>query len=364
MNIFNILSVQSMFRYEELTDMIYKYKKLKPNDSMNVFINLEYMVTNLLSSRFCDIDKELATPSDIKSIVSDIFSIVAHYRNFFIYYNVYPKIYLYLSSLDSDITKFPEYQVNKNYRKRYRLNCKNELTQTTLDTFKSSFSVIQNICKYIDDVYFIISDNIDSSLIPSILGNVSSTTHNMIISYDDIDDIYYSSPHTIRVKIKRKEHKRVGITSLSEILNSEYKITNTKLYHDNILFLSTLIGCKNRENIRNIPNVLGYGPALLNKDINKGISNGLITSKTNSIDLFKDCISEKYRDEMECVIKQIDPLYRLQMINDINKRMLKSQLINLYDVEGLKFISSKLFNEYQLDIYNLLKKPKFMLNRR
>ena len=364
MNIFNILSVQSMFRYEELTNIIYNYKKLKPGDTINVFINLEYMITNLLSSRFCNVDKELAVSADMKSIISDIFSIVSHYRNFFIYYNVYPKIYLYLTSLDSDITKFVEYELNKNYRKRYRLSCKNELSQATLDTFRSSFSVIQNICNYIDDVYFVVSENIDSSLVPLILSKVNATTHNMIISYDDMDDIYYSAQYTIRIKVKRKDHKRIGVTSLANILASEYKTNEFQLYHSNILFLSALIGCKNRENIRCIPNILRYGPATLSKDIIKGINDGLITMRTNSIELFKNCINDEYRNNMENVIKQIDPLYRLNKISDASKRMLSSQLINLYDVEGLKFISNKLFNEYQLDIYNLLKKPKFMLNRR
>ena len=362
MTIFDILSVQTMFKYEEMNRMLYN-SSLKSRSIVNVFINLEYMITNLQSSRFCDIDKELATKCDMRNIVSDIFSIVSHYRNYFIYYDIYPRIYLYMT--DPDSNDFIEKTYNPNFRNRYNRECQNELCQETLETFKKSFSIIQTICKYIDDVSLIISKNIDSSLIPYIVSiNNHGRYRNIIIDNDSVNDVYYSLPNTLRrIKVKRRLHKRYGEYNFQELLSYEYKISNFNLYLHNPLFVAAIISCINRENIRGIPNILGYGTAALTKDIIKGIDNGIITDRTQSIELFQECITEKYRDGIINNMKQIDIPYRYHLLNPANINSIMSQVVNLYDVEGLKEISKSVFTDYQLDLYKLIKKPNFM-NRR
>lgn len=366
MTIFDLLSVQSMFKYEELIGMMRKYGNLKECDTVDIFINLEYMIDNLQSRRFCDIEKELAVPADIRNIVSDIFAIVSHYRNFFIYNNIYPRVYLYISDMSCDMEYYPEYKVNSNFRNRYRRKCQSELTQETLDTFMKSISIIQTICKYIEDVSFLVAEGIDSSLIPYIISRKhrNKNNHNIVISYDNLDDIYYLSKNTVRIKIKRRLHKRVGITSFSDILYNDYKVKNPQIFITNPLFMSALIACGNKENIRQIENILGYGPATLSKDIKNGMQEGIITPRTNSIDLFKYAIQEKYRDKMVANLKQIDIQYRINNMRESNINLLMDQMINLYDVEGLKEITNSVFTDYQLDLYNLIKKPRFMCKGR
>lgn len=365
MTIFEILSVQSMFKYEELINMMKTYNKIRKGDTVDIYVNLEYIIDNLQSRRFCDTNEELSDSLNIKNVISSIFSIVAHYRNFFIYYDVYPRIYLYISDIKCDIRYFSEYDVNPNFRTRYRRKCQSELTQDIFDLFIKSIPIIQTICKYIEDVYFIVSEGIDSSLIPYVVPKkINNKTHKVIISHDDLDDLYYLANNTIRIKIKRRMNKRVGIVSINDILINDYKVNDTQLYMSNTLFMAALIASLNKQNIRNIDNILGYGPASLTKDIYNGINNGIITHRTDSIDLFKNVIQEKYREDMVTNLKQIDIKYRLNKIQETNINLLYSQMVNIYDIEGLKKITTEIFHDYPFDLNNLLKKPKFMINGR
>ena len=343
--------VMSMIKYEDLLKIM-KFNKIPNNSIIDVYINMNYVISRLHYIDQCNMDycRVKKNENDInleQFCLSGIFNVVSHYRRFFVYSNIYPRIHLYFNKLPDGLSLLDD--------------------SVTLNSFyKKVIPVAMKVSQYIKDVYIYLIDNdIDCSVIPYIINNEiynSPNNSKLIISDDHLDDIYYLSKNTIRLKYRLKNGKRAIADTLEQVLIEDYRINpeDVNLFR-NIIFLTTLIGCSNKlSKTRNIQNVTGYGVKRLTRDIKKAIGKGIITKSTKSQTMLSQIFPDDIRNNMTELIKRCDLTTNLLSLkeNDINN--IKRQMVNLFDNEGLKELASIVFIDYPISLDDLTRIPKFM----
>ena len=162
--------------------------KFSTNKKVNVFINLDSLIRTLTSENILHC---LVSSNNEKylfqtrNFISNIFNLAAHYRRYFSARHIYSDIYLYMTfpfkkdEMDSDIY-IPEYR--KDYSYLLNKPSASVLTQTIID----AISMAQIIDDYIEGVYLITTNKMETSLIPGIINDKLSEieTDNLIITKD------------------------------------------------------------------------------------------------------------------------------------------------------------------------------------
>ena len=186
---FNIMKI----RYIDYDQSFDELQTIGPNDSINVFINLESVFNYITMIK--DLDKKLVTEDNfVQIMVSDILNLAAHYKRFFRGNKLQTKVFLYMTSFDSD--SFKEMKFNEDYRSYYlnKFNT-NPRFSTLTDYLKNEIlPEAEQICQFIPNVYIINAKNIDASVIPYAVSNLYSGSKNVIISSDYFDTQYSFKP--------------------------------------------------------------------------------------------------------------------------------------------------------------------------
>ena len=111
---FNMLKI----KYATYDESITKLGFVTPNDKINCFINLETALKYV--SMVKDLDKKLMIDRRYPdNMIVDIINIAAHYKDFFKGNGLECNIFLYMTDLESDITKFQESKHNDEFRSYY-----------------------------------------------------------------------------------------------------------------------------------------------------------------------------------------------------------------------------------------------------
>ena len=344
--------VTSMIKYEDLLKVMH-FNQIPNNSIMDVYINMNYVISRLHYVDQYNIDcyKTQKHQNDLnleQFCLSGIFNVISHYRRFFVYSNIYPRIHLYFN-------KVPDH-----------IGSRNDHNSTVDSFYKKVIPVAMKVSEYLKDIYiYLIDSEIDSSVVPYIINNEiynSPHTNKLIISDDHLDDIYYLSNNTIRLKYRLKHGKRAIASTLEQVLTEDYHVDKDDInLLKNSLFFTTLIGCSNKlSKTRHIQNVTGYGSKRLIKDIKKGISEGIITSSTKSQLMLCEIFPENIRKDMSELIKRCDLTTNIMKLSEKDINSIKRQTINLFDNEGLKELSSTIFVDYPIALDDLTRFPRFM----
>lgn len=344
--------VTAMIKYEDLLKIMH-FNQIPNNSTMDVYINMNYVIGRLhyIDQYNIDCYRSGRHESNLnleQFCLSGIFNIISHYRRFFVYSNIYPRIHLYFNKLP----------------KHMRASSENDVALKSF--YKKVIPVAMKVSQYLKDTYIYLIDNeIDSSVIPYIINNEiyhSPSTSKLIISDDHLDDIYYLSNNTIRIKYRLKNGKRAIASTLEQVLVEDYQvdIEDASLLKNN-LFFTTLIGCSNKlSKTRHIQNVTGYGVKRLIRDIKKGIKAGIITSSTKSQLMLSEIFPDNIKNDMIKLIKKCDLTTNIMKASEKDINNIKRQTINLFDNEGLKELSSTVFIDYPIALDDLTRVPRFM----
>lgn len=348
---FNIMKI----RYIDYDQSFDELQTIGPNDSINVFINLESVFNYITMIK--DLDKKLVTEDNfVQIMVSDILNLAAHYKRFFRGNKLQTKVFLYMTSFDSN--SFKEMKFNEDYRSYYlnKFNT-NPRFSTLTDYLKNEIlPEAEQICQFIPNVYIINAKNIDASVIPYAVSNLYSGSKNVIISSDYFDTQYSFKPgFTVHYLRRSPLHSSITYTLhgyLKEIIkrdpdqNTEINILNNL---EKYVCLLSVIGDKSRS----IDPIKRVGAISVMKYLKAAQDNHLIDFDTSSVELLKEAFPSDMREDLVSNFNQYSIEWKNQNIDEADKETIRSQIIDRFDNNSLLTLNSTRFYEHPLMLEEL-----------
>lgn len=357
--IFNLFKV----KYTKLDELIMRQcKEIGPDSKVNVFINLEPVLKKLVAS---NIDEYLKVKTEEKSfeLISNIINLAAHYRLFFTKNKLYSKIYLYLNYPFK--TNYKNRLINPDYRKNYQHKyTKDTKTLVLSNSLENVLPFVKIILEYIEGVYLIESDYIESALVPLIVTKeYPSNALNFIVTTDKYEYQYVNKGFYI-IRPKQDVSYIVSRKNLIEMIKLEEKVLTDKTVNPDLYpFILSLLGDK----YRNIEKIKRVGLTSILKMINSAIENNIIGKDVTNINILSNIIKEEYRgmilSNYYCI--DLDTQYNLLNYKDLYE--ITSQIVDKFDNIALKKINDQYFSNYPIYLLELTearlikKKPNIFL---
>lgn len=356
-NPFSVCFNMMKMKYSYYDESISQKNFLSPTDKVNVFINVETVLKHL--SMIPDLEKKIVLQKDFETIIiSDMLNLAGHYKRFFKANGLNTNVFLYQTDLDS--TYFKQSKYNDDFRSYYLIKYnENPKFIRMSDLFKSSIiPEVKTYCEFIPNVYYITAKNIEGSLVPYIISQYDTSKKNFIIGGDLIDTQYTMIPNFVNHCI----HKGFGGISRNSSLK-EYIKEMTKRNPDeteemikdysSYTFYTSLLSVLG-DRLRSIDSIGGIGIKTLQKYINNGIKENIITERTTSPTLISNIfydeeIKEDFLNNYYCtsVIEMYSELTESEKIS------IFSQCKNRFDNNSLIQLNSTRFYNYPLILESL-----------
>ena len=347
-------------RYADYSESL-KFKNfLNPNDGINVFISFESVLKNI--SRIPDLEKRIVLERDfVTIIISNIINLIAHYSGFFRSNGLNTRIYLYMTSLDSNY--FLQYKYNEDYRSYYlvKWNENPRFAQFT-DSFKKDIlPLTKTYLEFIPGAYFLDAKNMEGSMIPYVIARQDPSRKNLVISEDIYDSQYGLLDnfvmHYLHRDFKISYNSSTSTEYLKDLLGKEPKEIPTyiqTIFQKYALYVSLLSVLGDRP--RSLDGVGGIKGSSMSKLLLEGVEKQIITLDTESPALLQEIFGgyEERKEEFDqnyrcCSIKMaFDELTRADCIS------LYNQQIDRMDVNSLMMLNRTVFAKYPLMLDRLL----------
>lgn len=326
---------------------------IKPNESLNVFINFESIIKNICNIRNFNISFNYFKQQFILDLESSILNLVANYKSYFIKQGAIPFIYLYYTDLESNEQLMRI--INKYYRNYYFNKYRqNPQYKNIYEIMKIVIPEIELLLSYVPNCYFIKAINFDGSLIPLIISN-SNDYKNIIISEDVFDTLYMFERFKV-IYIRRKYPHTYILTDPIDVINTIVKnadplslsIFSTELYYKVFMAIK---GSK----IRNIQSSKSFGYTKFIDIINDALKVGNILEEYKSIESILNIFPNQYRENIKRSFISCDLEKQLSLIGVQDRELVLSQIVEKYDNESIEALNNQRFLEFPVNISGLLK---------
>lgn len=354
--LFNMFKV----KYSKLDDLLTKHTEgINRDTKVNLFINLEPVLKKLVAAKA---DEYLRVRTEEKSyeLISNIINLIAHYRLFFTKNKLYSKIYMYINAPFKTVYK--NRGINPKYRRYYEHRFTEDANNMVLSSsLTNALPFVKIILEYIEGVYLIESDSIESSVVPHMIAEASQpNTANFILSTDRYDYQYANQGFYI-IRPKKDQSYIVNQKNLFDILKIEEKVaTDLTLDPHFYPFVLSLLGDK----YRNIDKIKGIGLASLLRLLNHAIDENIIGKNVTNINILSKVIKDEYRHLLLSNFYCVDIPTQFQMLNMKDHHMIKDQIVDKFDNVALKRINDDYFKMHPIMLLeltqanNLIRKKK------
>lgn len=351
--LFNLYKV----KYKILENLIRQnITNLNPGSNVNIFINLETILVKIANSNIDDYMK-VKKNERILELISSIINVAAHYRLFFSKNKLYTRVYLYMNNPSTNV-RYKNNVLEKNYRNSYKyaFNKPNSIFKNVLN---DSMDLLKVIVEYIDGVYVIDTNEIESSLIPAIIDKHADTNSNinLIISNDRYDYQYcIDNDRYYILRAKQDDSYIVSQKNVMQNIKLEDKVVNDiNIDNSFIPFMLSVLGDKKR----NIDKIKGVRTTSLLKMINKGIDEQIISPSDNNINVMVNLIKEDYKDKVLNNFFLTDINHQLVTLNTRDIDSVLNKLKDKYDLKSLKQMNDKYFTYYPLYLMEICDAIKY-----
>lgn len=323
---------------------------LLPTDKVNVFINLETVFNHLTMIR--DIDKKILLERDFSTIItSDILNLAAHYKRFFKGNGLHTRVFLYTTDFQSD--DYYQTKFNEDYRSYF----KNKYTSNPRYSFlgeqltKEILPDSKTICQFCPDIHLIISNNIDGSLVPFIIGEQDPSYKNLIIGGDIYETQYiFHKKYIFHYLRKTPLYSSVSWTLqgyLKEIYKREVDQTTEVNLFSNLSFYLTLLSCLGEKN-RSVDDINRFGPVTVGKLLQKGINENVISHDASSIELISKLFPLETQEELITNFHCLNMEEAYKNLTEYDIFSITSQIENRFDNNSLIQLNNTRFYHYPL----------------
>lgn len=347
-NPFSICFNMLKLRYSVYDESITSLGFLKPDDKINVFINLETAWKYL--STIKDLERKLVLNRDFKvSMIADIINIAAHYKEFFKNNGLDTKVFLYTTDFNSKSENFKESVFNEDYRSYYlnKYNTNPKFVLLTEALVEDILPKVRTLCDFIPDVYFVSSKDIDSSLVPIIIGNELKGRQNFIVSGDKYETQYMFEPNFTHHLFLRSYAASSISCKLDEYIKTIFKTEVTeeecKLYL-NRSFYVLLLSCLG-DKYRAVDGISGVSYKTLTKKLLEGINSRIITNETETIELLSELFTGDNKEYIKENFNCMNLRNSYHLLLDGDKKQITSQIVDRIDLNSLMELNKKMFHE-------------------
>lgn len=352
---FNLFKI----KYEKLIELLRNDEDIyiEQGDTVNVFINLEPIFMKMCNPK---VNERLMMRGKHQfEFISCVINLAAHYRWFFTKNKINSRIYLYCSSPTNLQYKNSIY--NKDYRAQYNFKFTERGGNLLLHkVINESIQYIQLICEYLPGVYFIVSNNLENSLVPHIILNNKDEDDevepaaNFIVS-SALYDIQYVNK---KCSILLPKLDKSTILSRKNII--PYLMVSNDCSHGlnigpkMLPFILSIIGNKNR----NIYNIKGMQIKSAFKLLETALDLKVISNDVTSIHMLLDVIKSQYREELLNNFYCTDIDSQMSQLNIKDIHSVVDQINDKFDNIALKNINEKYFKSHPLQLIELTQIPK------
>lgn len=346
-SVFQIAFNMIRIPYNQLDEILTYERFIEPEDSINLCINIESVM--MFISTITDLESRLIAESRfVQGFVKEFVNTVAHYKSFF-QQNRFPstKIYLYYTSLDC--TNYPQLEYVENFRSYYITKyTTNPKFVYWMDKMRNDiFPALRTILEYVNNVYLLEGRDIDSSVIPMMISEMDPSRKNVIISADPVDTQYRFYRNFYSIYIKRNP-SRLLVYKIEDYIkeltkDEDYvKVQGNPLLKNRSLYLA-MIASVTGSKTRSIDNLYGVGYKSFLKFLMSGFKNGLIEANTKSADLIANVFPCCNRVDFINNFKALDVNHSFRDLKESDKTMLKHQIVDRFDNNGLIKLNNQLF---------------------
>lgn len=354
-NSFSIAFNMAKIKYTEYDSSIENAGFLKPTDKVNVFINLETVMSYL--SRVRDLDKKMILERSFpKIMIAEAINLCAHYKRFFRQNGLETRVFLYYTDLSKDL--FPQSMINDEYRSyyinKYLYNPKfSSMGEKLISTITPEISTI---CEFIQGVYMIKATGIEGSLVPMIISEMDKSYKNFIVTGDIYDTIYMRKDNFCVHYMKKSSTKGSLIShkpsqSLRVFLNEDIEDDVLDIFNNQQFY--TLLLSALGDDCRSIDGPKGLGTKNIIKYLMSNINDGNLKHDTKNVEMliseFPDKLKMQLHDNYNCL--DIDYQYSLLSTSDLFS--IEKQIVDRFDNNSLMQLNASKFYEHRLMLQEL-----------
>lgn len=329
--------------------------------TVNIFINIE-SIYHLFHNQYVE-DSIIAMDKKELSqfhscVISNTLNLAAHYRWFFTKNKISTNIVFYMNQYSKYIHQ-NNFLHNKKYRDKYVYNYTDNPNYEGINLImKSVLKALDNIVDYIDGVYFVSSDRIESSLIPMVMieDKLLKGQINLMVTRDDYD-LQYVNKKFLVMYPKGDESCIVTKDNLFNVIQQKYEFFNDyKLPSYLFSFILAVVGDKRRS----IGKIKGVGWSTIYKNLTKlfkkmDISEEeYISFEQLALAIKEDPTApESNREKVISNYMCIDLDRQYAMVSEAQKLSIERQILDRYEADALKKLNTKYFEDFPINIIEL-----------
>ena len=313
--------------------------------NVNLFINLDWINFRFRSVQY-NTRFQACGASAFKQYTANVFNLIAHYKKWFSRHGLKVKCFIYFTNAQGGFTSA---LINRQYREDFLINQSliNSNCYYVNQTINGAIPLITKMCDYIDGIYIINSKGEEPSVVPYLIQSNYPADWNYMLTKDRLEMQYvnYDKFSIIYPSYNLGDRVVTAGNLWKTISDKEHKYTDHIEEYDPKLFLPAMaIAGDYVRSIRKIK-AIGWGSILdyleeiwctnqdhsivtMLDDLRK-----ILSAKTKATE-------EKYLQMHSRNILIMSMKSRYEVMSEVNKAMMLSQLKDIPDMETINEISN------------------------
>lgn len=347
-------------RYQKMEALFGQVEIQEAIERVNVYINIESIIGRFHNP---EVDNFISTmdANDVRrfhnSIVANTFNLAAHYRWFFAKNHIASNIVFFMNRYDKYSSQ-NNAMTNKEYRHKYIYNyTENPKLVLINEVIRSALNTIDKIVDYVENVYFLSSGKVESSLIPYILDKNKSLNGqlNIIITRDQYDLQYVNKKFIVLYPYGEES----AVISRNNLYNVWKRPDDEKKYYLPTYlfpFVLSVVG-DNHRSLKNVPGIRWKSLYKILKHLFEEMD--ITEEEIISFEQLAGAIKEDPEapvSNRELVVNNylcIDLDRQYAMVSPTQISELESQLIDRFEGDALKKLNDGYFRETPINIVEL-----------
>lgn len=319
-----------------------------PKNPVNVYISLDKIFKDLMKKPIDELVRSEMDDRKIFEPISNLLNLAAHYRNFFTKNRLYSRIILFGSSPDRY-----DNLINRLFCPDYRKNLEGTFHHPDHLYIKNliceCIPFAKTITEYIEDVYLVITNDVEPSIIPRLLMDNITDGVNILITKDPYEYQYVNYDFTI-LRPKKEKSYLINKDNLLDVLKKEHECLNSNMVHHSFYpFMLSLLGDK----FRNIPKIKKVGLSTIINTICDAQSKDLIGKQDVNLSLLSTIINPAYINRVDNNFSVIELETQVRTTVGVRSYDILQQISNKFDNQSLRLINDRYFIEYPIYLLEL-----------
>lgn len=271
-------------------------------------------------------------------LISSILMTLNHWKNFM---KKWDRVRIIGMMNTFETKKLAEASHLKSYLVPHVNKFKNDRYQQFTYYMTEAIKKVQTILKYVPNMYFITCDEFDSYVLPNVLDDYEKSKRNrIIVSGNSLMTCYHYMPNTkvIYTKFRRTGMQQISdplmivqsITKVDEDIVNEF--TKNRVFYN---LLNVIVG----DFDRGIVGMTQLGITTFAYNLLRGIEQNRIQPNPKSVESTLSVIDKVYHDYILKSYPLVDIDSHSNMVQQTSIQKIKSNMIDLIDIDGLRNLS-------------------------